>query len=99
MRLVALVVLGVGAACSIWYLLRTRPSEVVLAVGVTLDSEWQELVSPEPMRTTRERSELLLELPGLEPQRAMELIRAGHAGIGVEGYLTTFSGDRVDLGE
>lgn len=78
--------------------MRSRQSEVLLSPGMTLKLEWQEIQPSDEMRTTAEWSELLLEVPGLRLDGGTRLFLDDGTTIEIQGYLTTDSGQRVDLG-
>ena len=72
-------------------LMRSNQSEVVLSTGTALMPEWQDLHASQVMRTTGDRSELVLELPGLRFDDSKNLR--------VEGYLTSDTGERISFDE
>lgn len=86
-----------GAGLAIWFM-GSHQSEVLVSAGLALKSEWQEIRPAEGMRTTADWSELLLEVPSLRFGGVGDrLVLEDGTSVHVEGYLTTYTGERINL--
>jgi hypothetical protein len=82
----------------IWGCMPSQASETLVSRGIRLNAEWQEVRPPEPMRTTSEWSELLLQIPGVRDAATNTHLRLEDGTIiDLEGYLVSETNERVDL--
>jgi hypothetical protein len=81
----------IAVSVTVWAmrLMRSDQSEVVLSTGTALTPQWQDLRASQVMRTTGDRSELVLELPGMRFDDSKNLR--------VEGYLTSDTGEKISF--
>lgn len=93
-----------GSACAIvaggvlLLLLNSHDSEVLVAPAANLTTEWTELRPQSSMRTSGDRSELYVEVVNTRQETGDTYAFEDGSKMLMEAYLTTKSGERLDLG-
>jgi hypothetical protein len=87
----------VVAECLLYLFLSSHDSEVLLASTANLTTQWKELRPQNSMQTSGDWSELYVEMLNVHEGQDGTYAFEDGATVVVEGYLTSKSGEKLDL--